>query len=120
MPFDPRALRDHRLYRSNPSFANPAWDDASPHVLILRLSAFDEVERSAPHLFLAGEIRRAVPSAYIDMAFVPRPADAAAMDTAGVPLILGTQSRHPAKDFNLLLKRIEEMRGPREYFSQGN
>jgi len=96
-------LHDFRLYLPNATFANPAWEKASPHILILRLSTFSDVERSIPHLFLAGEVRRGCALAYVDMAFLPRPDDARLMEDAGLPLILGTQSHRPLGDFDLVL-----------------
>jgi hypothetical protein len=96
-------FRDFRLYLTNPTFANPAWEKAAPHVLILRLSAFADIERSTPHLFLAGEVRCGSPSAYIDMAFLPQREDARLMEDAGLPLILGTQSHQPLELFDLVL-----------------
>ncbi len=96
-------LRDHRLFLPNPTFANPAWREASPRVLILRLSTFTDVSRSTTHLFLAGEVRRGCPSAFIDMAFLPGPDDARLLGEAGLPLILGTQSRLPLERFDMVL-----------------
>ena len=96
-------LRDYRLHLHNSTFANPPWEKASPRVLILRLSAFADVERSTPHLFLAAEVRRGCPSAYIDMAFLPQRDDARVLEEAGLPLILGTQSHSPLELFDLAL-----------------
>jgi len=96
-------LRDWRLYFPNPSFGNPPWTDAPFRVLILRLSPFADVERSTPHLFLAAESRTALPDCFVDMAFLPRPAEATLLTEAGLPLILGTQSRRPLGDFDLVL-----------------
>jgi hypothetical protein len=96
-------LRDHRLFLGNPTFANPGWQDASPRVLILRLSAFADVSRSTPHLFLAREARSASSSAFIDMAFLPVPEDARLLQEAGLPLILGTQSHEPLERFDAVL-----------------
>jgi radical SAM superfamily enzyme YgiQ (UPF0313 family) len=96
-------LRDWRLYLPNPGFANPAWDEAPCRVLILRLSPFADVQKSTPHLFLASEVRSALPGAYIDMAFLPRPSDAAILEAAGLPLVLGTQSRRGLMDFQVVL-----------------
>jgi radical SAM superfamily enzyme YgiQ (UPF0313 family) len=96
-------LRDSRLYLPNPTFANPAWIDAGCHVLIVRLSPFADVERSTPHLFLAREVRSALPDAFIDMAFLPSPGDARIIEGAGLPLVTGTQSRRGLADFDILL-----------------
>ena len=101
LPFD--QLRDYRLYLPNPTFGNPPWERAELRVLILRLSPFADVQKSTPHLFLAGEVRAAIPGAYIDLAFLPRPADAALLDAAGLPPILGTQSHRPLGEFQVVL-----------------
>jgi radical SAM superfamily enzyme YgiQ (UPF0313 family) len=98
-----RRLRDFRLHLLNPTFANPEWGKASPRVLILRLSSFTDVERSTPHLFLATEIRGECPSAYVDMAFLPRKDDERILAEAGLPFILGTQSHFPVESFDLVL-----------------
>ena len=110
MPPDPRALRrplaqlrDYRLYAPNPTFGNPAWEKAVFHILVLRLSPFADVQKSTPHLFLAGEVRDAMPGAFIDMAFLPRPSDAVLLSGAGLPLILGTQSHRALGEFDLVL-----------------
>ena len=69
----------------------------------MRLSPFVDVERSTPHLFLAREIRAALPDAYIDMAFLPSTSDARMIEEAGLPLLVGTQSRRALADFDLVL-----------------
>jgi hypothetical protein len=95
-------LKDTALYEVNPSFANRPWPETRPRLLILRLSSFRDVERSTPHLFLAREVRAALPPAFIDMAFLPSAKDAAVFAENGVPLILGTQSRRSLEDFDLI------------------
>ena len=37
------------------------------------------------------------------MAFLPRPADAEALAAAGLPLVIGTQSHRPLREFDLVL-----------------
>jgi radical SAM superfamily enzyme YgiQ (UPF0313 family) len=101
--FSLHLLRDHRLYLPNPSFGNPGWKEAVCRILILRLSPFADVQRSTPHLFLFREARAALPAAFIDMAFLPRPTDAAIISGAGLPLILGTQSHRTLIEFDLAL-----------------
>ena len=95
-------LRDARLYEPNPTFANPSWGAAPLRLLIVRLSAFADVERSTPHLFLAQEVRREVPGAFIDMAFLPCPADQGLFRENGVPLCTGTQSHRSLDEFSLV------------------
>ena len=87
----------------NPTFANPSWGAAPLRLLIVRLSTFADVERSTPHLFLAREIRREMPGAFIDMAFLPCPADQALLREHGVPLCIGTQSHRSLDEFDLVL-----------------
>lgn len=96
-------LRDGRLCAANPTFSNPSWQSAGLRLLILRLSSFTDIERSTPHLFLAGETRAEMPDAFIDMAFRPVPADAALLAQHGVPLIVGTQSHRSLDEFDLVL-----------------
>ncbi len=98
-----RALRDYRLYIPNPTFGNPTWEESGCRVLVMRLSPFNDVQRSTPHLFLAREVRAALPKAFIDMAFLPRPADSAELAAAGVPLIVGTQSHRTLREFDIAL-----------------
>ena len=87
----------------NPTYRNPAFADAVARVLIARLSPFDDVDRSAPHLVLAQFVRRALPDAYIDMAFFPPRHDRERLSQAGIPLLVGTQSFRSADDFDVLL-----------------
>ncbi|HTO23849.1 MAG TPA: radical SAM protein [Spirochaetia bacterium] len=101
LPFD--QLRDYRLYLPNPTFGNPPWEDAAVRVLIVRLSPHADVQKSTPHLFLAREARAAAPRAFIDLAFLPRPSDAALLEAAGFPPIIGTQSHRPLGEFQLVL-----------------
>ena len=78
------------------------WEQSGFHALIVRLSPFADVERSTPHLFLAREIRAALPGAYVDMAFLPRDEDAHVLEEAGLPLLIGTQSHRAVDDFELV------------------
>ena len=84
-------LRDCRLYLPNPTFGKPSGKrgDAHPDPAAVALHRRAEIH-AAP--FLVRETREALPGAYIDMAFLPRPADAAVLSDAGIPLILGTRS----------------------------
>jgi len=98
-------LQQAALYRPgpNPTFGNPDFEKAVLRVLIVRLSPFRDVSRSTPHLFLYQAVRRAVPGAYIDMAFFPPEYDRARMLASGVPLLVGTQSWHDSHDFDMVL-----------------
>jgi radical SAM superfamily enzyme YgiQ (UPF0313 family) len=87
----------------NPTFHNPDFQDAPHRLLIVRLSPFRDVDRSIAHLFLFQEARRALPDAYIDMAFFPSEVERGWFSEVGLPYLVGTQSHHPAGDFDLLL-----------------
>ena len=87
----------------NPTFRNPRFEKASFRVLIVRLSPFRDVDRSTPHLFLFQAVRRALPDAYIDMAFFPPSHDRSRLQDAGIPLLIGSQSFRSVQDFDLVL-----------------
>jgi len=96
-------LRDRLLYLPNPTFANPAWADAELRVLVVRLSSFRDVDRSSTHLVLARELRRSLPAAFVDLAFLPVPEDRALLERHGVPLLAGMQSHRTIEEFDLVL-----------------
>jgi len=98
-------LQQAGLYRpgANPTYGNPAFEAASFRALVVRLSPFRDVMKSAPHLFLFQAVRRALPDAYIDMAFLPPEHDRARWLADGVPLLIGTQSRRDIADFDVVL-----------------
>ena len=89
--------------RPNPTFRNPPFEAADFRVLIVRLSPFRDVDRSLPHLFLFDTVRRALPEAYIDLAFFPPRRDRERLERASVPLLVGVQSLRSAEDFDLVL-----------------
>jgi radical SAM superfamily enzyme YgiQ (UPF0313 family) len=91
------------LPRQNPTFGNPTFAEASFRLLIARLSPFSDVNRSLPHLFLFQEARRAVPDAFIDMAFFPARAERDWFERARIPPLIGVQSLHALDDFDLVL-----------------
>jgi radical SAM superfamily enzyme YgiQ (UPF0313 family) len=98
-------LQQASLYRPdpNPTFDNPTFEAASFRVLIVRLSPFRDVDRSTPHLFLFQTVRRALPKAYIDLAFFPPQHDRERLSAAGVPLLVGTQSWRSVEAFDVVL-----------------
>jgi len=98
-------LQQADLYRpgANPTYGNPVFGAAPFRALIVRLSPFRDVMKSAPHLFLFQAVRRALPDAYIDMAFLPPEYDRARFLADGVPLLIGTQSRRDIADFDAVL-----------------
>ncbi len=87
----------------NPTFKNPDFQAASYRVLIVRLSPFRDVDRSLPHLFLFHEVRRALPDAFIDMAFFPSAGERRLCGQEEIPFLIGTRSLRPVQDFDLVL-----------------
>ncbi|PKL08473.1 MAG: hypothetical protein CVV51_08770 [Spirochaetae bacterium HGW-Spirochaetae-7] len=84
------------------SFYNPGWADSRARFLIVRLSPFRDVERSAPHGFLYREMRAAMPDAYIDFSFFPASRDRSREAVDGVPTMRGVASARPAADFDAI------------------
>ena len=87
----------------NPAFGNSAFETSSCRILITRLSPFRDVDRSLPHLFLFHEVRRALPDAYIDLAFFPTAAQREIFERESIPFLIGTQSLRSAEEFDLVL-----------------
>ena len=88
---------------ANPTFNNPDFQNGAYRVLIVRLSPFRDVDRSIPHLFLFQEVRRALPRAFIDMAFFPSPVERTSFEQEGIPYLVGVQSLRSADEFDLVL-----------------
>ncbi len=85
-------------------FDNPPWSDASLRLLFLRLSPWQDANRSTPHLFLYALMRSVLgPSAYGDFAFFPSRSDRGLLDAARRPSISATASRREAAEFDALL-----------------
>ncbi len=98
-------MQDAGLYApaGNPTFENPEFHQAALRVLILRLSPWQVMEPSLPHLFLCDAVRRAVEQAYLDLAFLPAFHDRDLLQKNGIPFVVGTQSSHSLEDFDLVL-----------------
>ena len=88
---------------ANPTFNNPDFGDASYRVLIVRLSPFRDVDRSLSHLFLFHEVRRALPGAFIDLAFFSSVRERALCEQEGISTLVGIQSLRPVEEFDLVL-----------------
>ncbi len=89
--------------RFNLSFGNPKFEEAQLRVLIVRLSPLHNVRESISHHFLFQEVRRALPSAYIDYAFFPEPKNIQLFLDNRIPFFLGIQSLCSISDFDLVL-----------------
>lgn len=99
------AIRRHgaSLPADNPTFRNPAFESASLRILIVRLSSFKDVDRSTPHLLLAGEARDVLTDAFIDMAFFPSEQDRRTFAENKTDWIVGVQSLRSGRDFDVIL-----------------
>jgi len=102
---NPNRLDGFRVFfpRSNPTFGNPAFEEASLRVLIVRLSPLPNIRESITHHFLFQEVRRALPSAYIDYAFFPNPKNIPLFRENKIPFFIGIQSLRSISDFDLVL-----------------
>lgn len=74
---------------------------ASIKVLFVRLSAYSDVSAGITHSYLY-QMGTSVKNCYIDMAFLPPERDEQIMREAGIPLLLGTTSKEPAYNFDLI------------------
>lgn len=82
---------------------NPAWENASTRILVLRLSPFRDVEGSNSHLLLFAECRKALPEAFVDFGFFPDAKDRAVLGSRRLPYFYGLQSGMGPADFDLVL-----------------
>jgi hypothetical protein len=91
------------------ALGNPDFDSAPARVLVARLSPWRDVDRSSAHLFLLSEARKALPGAYIDLAFFPDRGDrdlileAERAESVGLPWFHGLASGRGPADFDLVL-----------------
>ena len=83
--------------------ANPAWEKASARILIVRLSPWRDVDISTPHLVLFDEIRRAMPDAFVDFAFMPTQADRKILSSRSLPWFFGRASLKSPSDFDIVM-----------------
>lgn len=74
---------------------------ASIKVLFVRLSAYSDVSAGITHSYLY-QMGASVEGCYIDMAFLPPERDEHLMREAGIPLLLGTTSKEPAENFDVI------------------
>ncbi len=77
------------------------FKSASIKVLFVRLSAYSDVSTGITHSYLY-QMGASVKDCYIDMAFLPPERDEQLMREAGIPLLLGTTSKEPAYNFDVI------------------
>lgn len=83
--------------------ANPSWESAAARILVVRLSPWRDVDISTPHLVLFDEIRKAMPDAYIDFAFLPIAADRRALSALGLSWFFGRASKASPREFDIVM-----------------
>lgn len=70
-------------------------------VLIARLSPYHETAAGITHSWLF-QMARSYPGVFVDFAFLPPAGDESLMRRSGIPLWIGTTSKHPPCDFDLI------------------
>ena len=90
------------LQGGEPNTLNPdLFKTASIKVLFVRLSSYSDVSAGITHPYLY-QMAASVEGCYIDMAFLPPERDEQLMKDAGIPLLLGTTSKEPAINFDVI------------------
>jgi radical SAM superfamily enzyme YgiQ (UPF0313 family) len=90
------------LQGGEPNTLNPLFfDKASLKVLFVRLSSYSDVSAGITHQYLY-QMGASVEDCYIDMAFLPPERDEQLMKEAGIPLLVGTTSKEPAMNFDVV------------------
>jgi hypothetical protein len=83
--------------------ANPPWERARARVLIVRLSTWRNLDVSTSHLVLFDEVRKVLPEAYLDFAFLPPLRARKSLDAKGEPWFQGRVSGKSPADFDLVM-----------------
>ncbi len=78
-----------------------AFAESRLRVLLVRLSSYATVASGITTSFLY-QLASSVEGCFVDMAFMPPPADEKLMRQGDIPLITGTTSKRPAKDFDVI------------------
>lgn len=78
-----------------------AWNGAKLRVLIVRLSGYHDVASGITHSYLY-QMARDVDGVFADLAFLPPHRDETLMRRDGIPLLIGTTSKRPAAEFDVI------------------
>ena len=90
------------LQGGEPNTLNPElFKTAAIKVLLVRLSAYSDVSAGITHSYLY-QMGASVEGCYIDTAYLPPERDEQIMMKAGIPLLLGTGSKEPASNFDVV------------------
>jgi len=83
---------------------NPPWETAQVRILFVRLSPWQDVQRSSPHLFLYSLMRCTLGAkAFGDFTFLPARTERKELDSSGRPWMRGIASGKEATEFDALL-----------------
>ena len=83
---------------------NPSWEAASVRFLFVRLSPWQDIQRSSPHLFLYSLMRKTLgPAAFGDFAFLPSRFERKELEDEGSVWLKGIASGKGAVEFDALL-----------------
>lgn len=99
-----RSLSGHGLWLlgGEPNTHDPAgFAAARLRVLIVRLSEYTEVAAGITHSYLH-QMAAAVDGVFADLAYLPPAPDEKRMRQAGIPLLVGTGSKRPATEFEVV------------------
>ncbi|NLI75232.1 MAG: hypothetical protein GX442_02170 [Candidatus Riflebacteria bacterium] len=99
-----RSLSGHGLWflGGEPNTQNPAgFAAARLRVLIVRLSEYTEVAAGITHSYLH-QMAAGVEGVFVDLAYLPPAPDEKRMRQAGIPLLVGTGSKRPPADFEVI------------------
>ena len=88
----------------NLGWNNPPWEEAVLRLLFVRLSPWRDVQRSSPHLFLYGLMRKTLGSgAFGDFSFLPSRYERKELEAEQVPWLRGIASDKAAAEFDAIL-----------------
>ncbi len=99
-----RSLSGHGLWLlgGEPNTQDPAgFAAARLRVLIVRLSEYTEVAAGITHSYLH-QMAAGVEGVFVDLAYLPPASDEKRMRQAGIPLLVGTGSKRPPTDFEVV------------------
>jgi radical SAM superfamily enzyme YgiQ (UPF0313 family) len=97
---------DALIAEADAGLGNPGWDEASSRILVVRLSPFEDVDRSSPHLVLFAECRAALPGAFLDFAFFPDRQDREILAERRLPFYYGLSSSRSPASFDLVMVSV--------------
>ena len=90
----------------NGTIKNPPWNSECLRIVIVRPSPFSSVEESSTHIVLWQRLKKEIPDAYIDFAFMHNRFDLDVLQKHNIPPLLGIQSFQALNTFDIILFSI--------------